>query len=50
MWFSSLDDEDAWKKWITIKYNGEKVVYGELPLDYAGDVKENYERYNKYEN
>ena len=46
----SLDDEDAWKKWITIKYNGEKVVYGELPLDYAGDVKENYERYNKYEN
>jgi hypothetical protein len=46
----STDETDAWMKWITIKHNGEKVIYGELPLDYAGDLKENYEQYNKYEN
>jgi len=52
LFFDRLDavaDQEAWSKWITIKYDGEGVVYGELPLDYAGDLEHNYERHNKYE-
>lgn len=32
---------------ICIRHDGEKVVRREVPLDYAGDVKENYEKYNR---
>jgi len=43
------DDPDNWHKWITLKHDGENVVFGELALDYAGDLEENYAQYNKYE-
>ncbi len=45
----SVGDQDAWRKWVTIKYDGNEVVYGDLPLDYAGDLEGNYERHNKYD-
>lgn len=34
-------------KFITIKQVDGKVVIGEKPLDYYGDIKENYELFNK---
>ena len=30
-----------------IRHDGEKTVCREVPLDFAGDVKENYERRNQ---
>lgn len=35
------------RKYITIRREGDKVVKGEVPLDYYGDVKEQYEKYNQ---
>ncbi len=32
---------------ICIRYDGEKVLRREVPLDYAGNIKENYEKYNQ---
>ena len=32
---------------LCIRHDGEKVVRREVPLDYAGDVKANYEKYNQ---
>ena len=32
---------------ICIRHDGEKVLRREVPLDYAGDIKANYEKYNQ---
>ena len=32
---------------ICIRHDGEKVVRREVPLDYAGDIKASYEKYNQ---
>ena len=32
---------------IVVRQDGEKVVTREVPLDYAGKIKENYEIYNQ---
>ena len=40
------DDGQLQKPFIVIRYDGEKVVSREVPLDYAGDVQENYEKVN----
>lgn len=36
-------DPPEWKKWITIKMVEGKVAVDELPLNFWGDLKENYE-------
>lgn len=36
-------DPPEWHKWITIKLDGDKVMVSELPINYWGDLKENYE-------
>jgi succinate dehydrogenase/fumarate reductase flavoprotein subunit len=36
-------DPPEWRKWVTVKLDGGKVKVGELPLDYHGDMKKNYE-------
>jgi succinate dehydrogenase/fumarate reductase flavoprotein subunit len=40
-------DPPAWNKYLTIKLANHAVVSGELPLNYWGDMKANYEAYNK---
>ena len=40
-------DPPEWKKFITLKLADGKVKIGELPLTYWGDLKKNYEAYNK---
>lgn len=45
--YRSDDDGKQQAPFICIKYDGEKVVSREVPLDYAGDVKENYEKFNE---
>ena len=40
-------DPPEWAKFITVKLEDNKVKTGELPLDYYGDIKENYEAHNK---
>ena len=40
-------DPPEWNKFTTIKLENNKVVTGELPLDYWGDMKANYEAHNK---
>jgi succinate dehydrogenase/fumarate reductase flavoprotein subunit len=40
-------DPPEWKKFITIKLENDKVRVGELPHNYWGDLKENYEAHNK---
>jgi succinate dehydrogenase/fumarate reductase flavoprotein subunit len=40
-------DPQEWSKLITLKQENGKVKVGELPLDYAGNLKENYEAHNK---
>ena len=40
--YPELDPPD-WHKWVTIKLDEGKVKTGELPLDYYGDLKKNYE-------
>jgi succinate dehydrogenase/fumarate reductase flavoprotein subunit len=36
-------DPPAWHKWITTRLEGDQVKTGELPIDYWGSLKENYE-------
>jgi len=47
--FNRLDypekDPQEWKKWITLKLEKGKVKQGELPIDYWGSLKENYEKH-----
>lgn len=49
--FTRLDypeaDPPEWQKWITIKQEEGKIKVGELPIDYWGPLKENYEAHNK---
>ncbi len=40
-------DGQAPKPFLVIRHDGEKTVCREVPLDFAGDVKENYERRNQ---
>jgi succinate dehydrogenase/fumarate reductase flavoprotein subunit len=40
-------DPSEWNKFVTVKLENNKVRAGELPLDYWGDMKANYEAYNK---
>jgi len=36
-------DPPGWRKWVTIRLDEGRVKTGELPLDYYGDLKKNYE-------
>lgn len=40
-------DPNDWNKFVTVKLENDKVKEGELPLDYWGDLKANYEAHNK---
>jgi len=40
-------DPPEWSKFVTIKLGNGKVKTGELPMDYWGDLKANYEAHNK---
>jgi succinate dehydrogenase/fumarate reductase flavoprotein subunit len=40
-------DPPQWNKFVTVKLENGKVKAGELPLDYWGDMKANYEARNK---
>jgi len=40
-------DPPEWNKFVTIKLENGKVKVGELPMDYWGDMKANYEAHNK---
>jgi succinate dehydrogenase/fumarate reductase flavoprotein subunit len=40
-------DPPAWSKFLTLKLENGKVKIGERPLGYWGDMKKNYEAYNK---
>ncbi len=39
-------DPEADRRFITIRQENGKVIEGSLPLDYYGNLKENYEKYN----
>lgn len=46
--FRRSDDAGAKPEpFIVIRHDGEKVVSRNVPLDFAGDVRENYESFNK---
>jgi succinate dehydrogenase/fumarate reductase flavoprotein subunit len=49
--FSRIDypqvDPAEWNKFITLKQENNKVTVGEKPLGYWGNLKANYEAYNK---
>jgi len=40
-------DPREWNKYITVKLSNNSVVSNELPLNYWGDMKANYEAHNK---
>jgi succinate dehydrogenase/fumarate reductase flavoprotein subunit len=42
-----LMDPPEWNKFITLKQQNGKVVTGSLPLDFWGNMKQQYEAYNK---
>jgi len=44
--YRSDDDGGAQKPFIVIRHDGQKVVSREVPLDYAGDIRSNYEKFN----
>ena len=44
--YRSDDDGQEAAEFIVIRHDGEKVVTREVPRDYAGNIKENYEKYN----
>jgi succinate dehydrogenase/fumarate reductase flavoprotein subunit len=39
-------DPPEWNKFITVQLENNKVKVGELPVDYYGDLKANYEAHN----
>jgi succinate dehydrogenase/fumarate reductase flavoprotein subunit len=43
----SDEDGQPAKPFIAIRSDGEKTLSREIPLDYAGDIRENYEKYNQ---
>ena len=40
-------DPPEWRKFVTVKLENNKVKAGELPVDYYGNLKTNYEAHNK---
>ena len=40
-------DPPEWHKFLTLKLENDKIQYGELPPRYWGDMKTQYEAYNK---
>jgi hypothetical protein len=44
--FRSDDNGQSQKPFIVIRHDGEKVLSREVPLDYAGNIKQNYENQN----
>jgi hypothetical protein len=40
-------DPPEWRKWITLKLENGNVKTGELPLNYWGDLKQNWESHNR---
>ena len=44
---TDLKDEVENKRLITIKQFNNKIVLDELPLDFFGDLKTNYKKYNQ---
>jgi succinate dehydrogenase/fumarate reductase flavoprotein subunit len=40
-------DPPEWNKYVTIRMENGKVKSGELPLNYWGDMKANYEAHNR---
>ena len=40
-------DPPEWRKFITVKQENGKVKTAERPLDYCGNLKENYEAHNR---
>lgn len=45
-YYRADDDNQPEKPFLVIRHNGNKVVVREVSLDYAGDLKANYEKYN----
>ncbi len=44
--FPEMDPEKD-RKFITIRQENGEIIRGELPLDYYGNLKENYELHNR---
>ena len=44
--FRSDDNGQPQRPFIVIRHDGEKLLSREVPLNYAGDIKENYEKQN----
>lgn len=44
--YRSDDDGQPQKPFIVIRQDGNQVIQREVPLDYAGDICSNYEKYN----
>jgi succinate dehydrogenase/fumarate reductase flavoprotein subunit len=40
-------DPPEWNKWITLKQKNDKIVFGEKPMVFWGDMKKQYEAHNK---
>jgi succinate dehydrogenase/fumarate reductase flavoprotein subunit len=51
LFFERLDypenDPPAWRKWITIKQIRDRVLTGDLALDFYGSLPDNYAAHNK---
>ena len=45
-YYSEYGHAPEWNKFITIRQQNGKVITGEKPFDYAGDIKKNYEANN----
>ena len=41
------DDPPEWRKWVTVRSDGDKARVGELPLDHYGSVEDNYAAHNR---
>lgn len=44
--FYRSDDDGQFQPFLVIRHDGEKTLVREVPLDYAGDLKANYEKNN----
>lgn len=44
--FYRSDDDGQFQPFLVIRHDGEKTLVREVPLDYAGDLKANYEKIN----
>jgi major membrane immunogen (membrane-anchored lipoprotein) len=40
-------DPPEWNKFVTVRMENGKIIKGEKPFGYGGNLKENYEAYNK---